>query len=202
MNKLAKKDGILLLLSVTLMVFTLACINLGTISKKTINNLKELKDDEVIIIGKITMEPKIGFSEYHRGLSDKYRFTAYIRTYKERPPKNKVLHNMLDDNVHYFSVALEKTFFLKSDKSSFYIVGVTVPTGKDVLGLQYPARFKVQIKKSDKAVYIGRLHYQEDEFGSFVGMKLIDEFDKARKDFKKKFGRSVKIRKALVKPVL
>ena len=61
-----------------------------------------------------------------------------------------------------------------------------------------PTGFKVNIKPSDKAVYIGDIKYTRDDFNSITKVRLKNNYRKALKQFRKKFGKKVKLRKSLV----
>ena len=64
-----------------------------------------------------------------------------------------------------------------------------------------PTGFKINIKSSDKAVYIGKIRYIRDDFNSITRVELKDNYKKARRLFRKKFGKKYKLRKSLIKKI-
>ncbi len=61
-----------------------------------------------------------------------------------------------------------------------------------------PSGYKVDIRKSDKAVYLGTITYYRDEFFEVSRIQILDEYEKEAAAFRKKFGAKMTLRKALV----
>lgn len=64
-----------------------------------------------------------------------------------------------------------------------------------------PVRFKIDIRQTDKAVYIGKIRYTRDDFNSITKVELKDDYNKANKIFRRKFGNRYRLRKSLIKKI-
>lgn len=68
-------------------------------------------------------------------------------------------------------------------------------TGK----IHLPVDFKLDIQPSDKAIYIGHIRYERDDFNSIIRVELKDDYVTAEKTFRKGHGSKYKLRKSLIK---
>jgi molybdopterin synthase catalytic subunit len=57
---------------------------------------------------------------------------------------------------------------------------------------------KVSIKPGDKAVYVGTVQYHRNEFFEVTKVTIVDDYDHANAEFKKKFGARYPLHKALL----
>ncbi len=210
------KSKLLLRLTIISMiaVLSIALTNCGAReTRQAIDKLSDLGKNEVIVVGRIVVDPPFAPDEQSfspKVFSDWYKDTITLGTYKKDPPAGKYDYDQFgsDEGKDMFFVKLNKTFFVKGENRSFYIVGGSVvmkyvSSGNNIYitTQAYPARFKVNIRSSDKAVYIGTLIYKRNDFGGVKKVKFKDEYKKARKEFRKKFGRSLKLRKSLLQQV-
>ena len=67
-------------------------------------------------------------------------------------------------------------------------------TGK----IHLPVDFKLDIQPSDKAIYIGHIRYERDDFNSITRVELKDDYVIAEKMFRKQYGSKYKLRKSLI----
>jgi len=51
----------------------------------------------------------------------------------------------------------------------------------------------------DKAVYIGTVRYTRDEFFEIKKVAIVDDYERANSEFRKKFGTKIALRKALLR---
>jgi molybdopterin synthase catalytic subunit len=58
----------------------------------------------------------------------------------------------------------------------------------------------VSLKPGDRAVYIGTVRYHRNEFWEITKVAIVDDYDRANADFRKKFGAKTPLRKALLTP--
>jgi len=61
----------------------------------------------------------------------------------------------------------------------------------------FPAGFKVDVRPADRAVYIGTLRYRRNEFFQFTKRDVVDDYERANAEFRKKFGSRYALRKSL-----
>ncbi len=61
-----------------------------------------------------------------------------------------------------------------------------------------PSGYKIDIRPGDRAVYIGTIKYYRNEFFTVHKIEILDDFEKENAAFRKKFGKKLALRKALV----
>jgi hypothetical protein len=65
----------------------------------------------------------------------------------------------------------------------------------------FPGGLKISLKPGDKAVYVGTVQYHRNEFFVVTKVAIVDDYDRANAEFKKKFGTKFPLRKALLTTV-
>jgi hypothetical protein len=73
--------------------------------------------------------------------------------------------------------------------------------GKGSNKAYFPGGLRVSLRSGDKAVYVGTVRYYRDEFWNFSKVTIVDDYDRANAEYRKKFGGKIALRKALVTPV-
>jgi hypothetical protein len=174
-----------------------------------VDNMKELDTDSVLVVGKIEVVPPIKPEE---------------QSYKANDPFNSKRHFMgravmfmsdkpdyREHTGHALNPPLEQVYFVKVPRSQRYMVkgSVTMAFAMRVVSrrqavteqteLLFPAPAELDIRPSDKAIYIGTLRLHRDEFHEVTRAEVRDEFVAANAEFKKKFGAEVTLRKALMR---
>ena len=95
---------------------------------------------------------------------------------------------------------LEKTFFVRSDSKPFYILGgmLWLDLGRAMNKAYFPGGLKVPLQPGDRAVYIGTVRYHRNEFWEITKVAIVDDYDRANAEYRKKFGAKAPLRKALL----
>ena len=172
---------------------------------KEANSPGEVGKNEIIVVGSIELIPKLQEGEQALdpdgvidvfGYGDKNRNRAMVQFNKK--PEATGYKQVINPE-------LGKTFFFKIPIDNIYMVEGSVliefsprgNTGK----VHLPMSFKIDIKSTDKAVYIGKIIYTRDDFNSVTKVELVDEYKKSNKEFKKKFGDKFKLRRVLVEKI-
>jgi len=93
-----------------------------------------------------------------------------------------------------------ETFFVVSNNRTFYILlGELWLDAADKV--YFPGGLKITVRPGDNAVYIGTLRYHRDEFFHFPRYGVVDDYEQAQKEFRKKFGSRYPLVKVLAVPV-
>ena len=178
------------------------------VGKLEIKSLSEVKSDEIIVVGKIKLDPAL--DKIEQELYTRAPFPLSLFENAGTMHRNKIhislnkkpidiTHNEAMWEKHITSVDLEKTFFIrvKRAKALYYSGGIIKISLNESLHnkLHFPGGAKYQIKPGDKAIYIGTIEYYRD-FNEVEKTKLINEYKQAQKDFVKKFGNKIKLRHA------
>jgi len=72
--------------------------------------------------------------------------------------------------------------------------------GRELNRVYFPGGLKASIKAGDKAVYIGTVQYHRNEFFDISKVSIVDDYERANTEFKKRFGTKYTLRKALLTP--
>lgn len=173
----------------------------------TVHTLSDVKPDEVILVGKVKLTPPLKESEQDLNVPG----MAFSSTTPDEFYKNKFYFAVKDKMIDmrkldgafwsdgFGRVELEKTFFIKTKKARtlYYSGGVLYLSWQ--AKKYFPGGLKYLLQPGDKAVYIGTIEYHRDEFNGIDDVKLLNEYGEAKKQFSKKFGRKIPLRKAKVK---
>ena len=190
---------------ITAMLALQSC-GMGGAFLKEADSVNSLSREEVIVVGTIELIPKLEEDDQDLespagvwdlfGVGNMNKNRAMIQ-FNSKPE--------VDGYKIIMNPELGKTFFFKVPRDHKYLVEAYVMTEFPRYGgsgkILLPMSFKVNIKPTDKAVYIGKIKYTRDDFNTITGVKLIDNYKKANKQFKKKFGSKYKLRKSLIKEI-
>lgn len=172
--------------------------------------LKEVENDEVIVVGKIVLVPPLDDGDqrlktvsFSEGLvinpsAKHYRNKVLLLTDAKI---RRIADPSLGDYRGRIEAELGETFYVRSRKEPFYVVRSEIWMDMKSTGMEkmvIPAGYRIDIRPDDRAVYIGTLLYHRDEFFSAENVEVIDEYTKESATFRKKFGDAIKLRKAMV----
>jgi hypothetical protein len=184
-------------LAVLAIVFVAGCA--GT-PRTPVDSLKEVGNNQVILVGRVTVVPPVHASEQSFSVFNQaWANRMVLLTSDEKRPLTA--EPVLADYDGRIDADLGKTFFVAVDPKPIYVrAGVLLLNDHQGERLYFPAGFQLSVRPGDKAVYIGTIEYQRDDFMNIKRVRIGDDFDKASKEFKEKFGGKVALRKALVTP--
>jgi len=169
---------------------------------KEASSIANVKSNEVIIVGKINLIPKLEKNEQQLDYPGRIDLFNYSEMNKSRAILQLNTSPEVSSYKYIINPKLGKFFFFKVPRRMKYIVDafiLTEFTGNGNMGkILLPAKFKININNNDRAVYVGDITYTRDDFNSIIDIKYSDGYKKAFKAFKKKFGNKYFLRKALL----
>jgi hypothetical protein len=174
-----------------------------------VNALSPVTQDEVILVGKVLLDPPVMEDlkaveedrSFFSGVLDESRNKAQFLI--SSAPLGAANAEAGEPN-RYIEAGFGRSFFVRVQALPFYVTSLDLvleDAERGTLRSRIPVNYRVDLKKDDRIVYIGTLRYVRDDSGQVLGSKLIDQFDLAQKEVKKKFGAGVKLRKSLVRDV-
>jgi hypothetical protein len=170
-------------------------------AREPLESLTELQNDETIVVGRIELVPALrkGEQRIQGGNSSTFENKVFIMT----DDHNRVLTKEpeLADLTGRIEAILGKDFFVRSNSKPFYIVAGMMYLelgGREMNRAYFPGGLKVTVKPGDKAVYIGTVQYHRNEFFEVTKVSIVDDYDRANAEFKKKFGSKISLHKALL----
>ena len=178
-----------------------ACVGAA---REPVDSLSGLGGDETVVVGRIELVPPLRKDEQKlKGLnSGSFENKVFLladehyRVLTEEPG--------MADYAGRIEAILGKNFFVRSHSKPFFILGGMMYLdlgGREMNRAYFPGGLKVSIKPGDKAVYVGTVQYHRNEFFEVTKAAIVDDYDRANAEFKKKFGAKYPLRKALLTPV-
>ncbi len=178
-----------------------ACVGAA---REPVDSLSGLNGDETVVVGRIEIVPPLRKDEQKlKGLGtgnfeNKVFLLAdeHYRVLTEAPG--------MADYAGRIEAILGKNFFVRSHSKPFFILGGMMYLdlgGREMNRAYFPGGLKASLKPGDKAVYVGTVQYHRNEFFEVTKAAIVDDYDRANAEFKKKFGAKYPLRKALLTPV-
>ena len=173
-------------------------------AREPVDSLSGLDRDETVVVGRIELVPPLRKDEQKfKGivigdLKNKMILITddQYRTLTEEPG--------MSDFSGRIEAKLGKTFFVRSQSKPFFILGGMLYLdlgGSETNRAYFPGGLKVSLRPGEKAVYIGTVRYNRNEFFEITKASIVDDYDRANAEFKKKFGTRYPLHKALLTPV-
>ena len=158
---------------------------------------------ETVVVGRIELVPPLRKGEQRIDALNSGSFENLV--YLMADDKNRALPDepKTADFDGRIEATLEQTFFVRSSDHPFYILGgvLWLEIGSGQNKAYFPGGLRVPVRTGDKAVYVGTVRYYRDEFWNFSKVTIVDDYDRANAEYRKKFGTKITLRKALLAPV-
>jgi hypothetical protein len=173
-------------------------------AREPVDSLSGLNGGETVVVGRIELVPPLRKNEQKlKGLGTG-NFENKIILISDDQYRTLTDEPGMADYAGRIEAKFGQTFFVRSDSKPFYILGGMMYLdlgGQEMNRAYFPGGLKVSIKPGDKAVYIGTVQYHRNEFFEITKAVVVDDYDHANAEFKKRFGTKYPLRKALVVPV-
>jgi len=166
-----------------------------------LTSLSALGSDEVVVVGKVELVPALRKGEQKiRGMVvGNFENTVYLMMDEKLRPLPQ--DPRIADYAGRIEARFGSTFFVRSKAAPSYILGGILFLeigGQSQEKIYFPGGFQVAAKPGDRAVYVGTLRYQRDEFFEFQRITVVDEYKEASAEFQARFGSGQALRKALM----
>lgn len=172
---------------------------------KEADSLNNIPQDEVLIVGTIELRPKLVNDEQKLDPDGVWDAFGYGDMNKNRCMIQFNSSPVVDDYKSLINPELNKVFFFRVPRDMKYMVEGSILTEFSRYGsggkIRLPMWFKIDIKATDKAVYIGKIIYKRDDFNSITNVELKDDYRNAEKIFRKRFGKKYKLKKSFIKKI-
>jgi hypothetical protein len=178
-----------------------ACVGAA---REPVDSLSGLGGNETVVVGRIELVPPLSKDEQKlKGLgTGKFENKIFLMTDERYRVLTK--EPEIADYAGRIEAILGKNFFVRSNSKPFYILGGMLYLdlgGSEMNRAYFPGGLKVSLKPGDKAVYVGTVQYHRNEFFEVTKAAIVDDYDRANAEFKKKFGAKYPLRKALLTAV-
>ena len=179
----------------------LALVACAPAPRAPLGSIDSLSRDEVVLVGKVELVPALRKGEQKiRGM-----VVGKIENTMHLMMDDKLRPMPSDPRIADFAGRIEapigETFFVRGKAAPSYLLGGLLFLdigGSSQQKAIFPGGFQVAVKPGDRAVYIGTLRYQRDEFWEIQRVTIVDEYAKASAEYEAKFGKGQPLRKALM----
>ena len=171
---------------------------------KPVDNLDDLKSDEIAIVTRVVLDPEPMKSEWTN--------VKYVDVHKDGSP---IVHAIFYQDVKYLETPGNeqlpsgylnngefKIIKVKKSENVFYYKSWIVLAKTDAAGYQsyieMPGGLQFKTDGVAKVYYVGSLFYQRNKNAEVVGSKIVDEYGKAKEYVAKKLGGNIKVKKAIL----
>jgi hypothetical protein len=174
-----------------------------------VTDLKQLRPNEVLLVGRIVLNPPFGADErdVNKSALDPTD-TDYKAPVMVLDDRRLVWdgEGMMPrgDRPEYINQPFGETFFVKTATRPVYINSTIVYLTQTALRIHFwilDTGMVVEHVAGDRVVYVGTIRYQRNEFNDLLKVEVLDEYAGARRDVEKRFGKGVKLVKRLARPV-
>lgn len=165
----------------------------------------KLAADKVIVVGKFVVNPPMHQLEKEAGKDariigeERYLNKVFFATAATPMKKG-------DDprSGWYWKNSLDarwgETYFKQADAKKTYLnVGTLYLDAVGANRVWLPGGFSFTPPANAKAVYIGTIKFTRDDFWNITKVKVVDEYKAANREFSKKFGNSIALKKVLLR---
>jgi hypothetical protein len=182
-------------------LLALALAGCAPAPRAPLTSLDALGRDEIVIVGRVELVPPLRKGEQKiRGMVvGDFENRLYLMI--DEKPRPLPQDPALADYAGRIEAPIGSTFFVRGKSAPFYILGGILFLeigGSTPQRVYFPGRLHVAAKPGDRAVYIGTLRYQRDEFFEITRVTVADDYREASAEFAAKFGGREPLRKALM----
>jgi hypothetical protein len=158
---------------------------------------------DTVVVGRVELVPALRKNEQRITTMNARSFENRLFLLADENLKTLTKEPTVADYTGRIETTIGETFFVRSSNKRFYIRGgmMYLDLGRDVNQVYFPGSLLVPLKAEDKAVYIGTLQYHRNEFWEITKVAVVDDYERANAEFKKKFGTKYALRKALLTTV-
>lgn len=178
-----------------------ACVGAA---REPVDSLTALGGGETVVVGRVELVPPLGKDEQKiKGLGTG-GFENKIILITDGNYRVLKAEPVVADFDGRIEALLGKNFFVRSDSKPFFIIAGMLYLelgGSEMSRAYFPGGLKASLKPGDKAVYIGTVQYHRNEFFDVTKVAVVDDYESANAEFKKKYGAKYTLRKALLTQV-
>jgi hypothetical protein len=191
--------------------YVVSLLLLGTLSgcvsaaRAPVGSFADLGRGETIVVGRVELVPALRKGEQRIKVANAGNFENKLFLFTDEHEKTLSQEPTAADYAGRIEATIGETFFVRSSNKRFYIRGGMVYLYLDFGrrgGTQdeayFPGGLTVPVRAEDKAIYIGTLQYHRNEFWEITKVIVVDDYERANAEFKKKFGSKYPLRKALL----
>lgn len=166
-----------------------------------LTSLDGLARDELVLVGKVELLPALrkGEQKIAGNVIGNFENRIYLLMDERLRPLPE--EPRIADYAGRIEAPIGSTFFVRSAAAPSYVLGGILfleMTGSSTQRVYLPGGFQVAARPGDRALYVGTLRYQRDEFFEITRVTVVDDYPAASAEFAATFGAGQVLRKALL----
>jgi hypothetical protein len=159
-----------------------------------------LGSGEILVVGRVKLSPPLAKeSQSFSWVTENWRGKTMVIVGEDPTPIPRPFNTSVYSGR--IEAPFDREFSVALPSRSFFLRGCVVPfdlSGGPPDQALLPGGFRVDVQASDRAIYIGTLHYRHDEFWKVTGVDVEDDYDHVQAECLKRWGPSVALRKSLL----
>jgi len=180
------------------------CVAATAGARKPISSFKKLGANQTVVVGRVELVPPLHEHDQRlRGpMSGKFENKMFMMVDAEYWELTE--EPAFGDFKGRIDARFGEDFIVRSSNEPFYIIAgmMYLSLGHGLPDQAYfPGGLEADIGSGDKAVYIGTIRYHRNEFFEVTDVKIVDDYERVNAEFKRQFGDTYPLRKALLTPV-
>jgi hypothetical protein len=192
------------------LLFLTAC---GPTLEKPVTSISEIGPDSVLVVGRLDLVPPLRPNEQQIragtidpfGVGDTMRDRGWLwfgRSPETPTEKGDVILNPTLGQLYFFRLPKGEPYMLGGFIRVQFNLNLTGPRRitTEEARIEIAGGLRYDIRPGDKAIYVGTLRLRRDEFNEVVKAEIVDEYQSAAGEFKKRFGPGTPLRKAIPQP--
>ena len=179
----------------------LAALSACGMPKSEPKSMADIGAGSVLVVGAVELDPPLRPNERDINMPNDLFNTAELMS-------NRAVMWAADDpravrsiTGHSINPELGSTFFFSIPRGRPYLVDGQITTsmaGFVERRIVLPTPMRVEMRDTDRAIYIGTLRLTRDAFNEVVSVEIIDEYGQAAREFSQRFGPGHELRRALL----
>ncbi len=145
---------------------------------RRVASASELQQDEVLLVGRVELEPPLAPGEQIVGRS-REKDMIYLLLGDEWRGLRTPLR--ASDHRGHIVMRLGELYTVAVPARDRYVLGATIWMVFPSERVYLPAGLRIPIRSGDRALYIGTLHYCRDRFFNITHALLIDDYARDRR---------------------
>lgn len=157
-----------------------------------VDSLSQVGPGDVLVAGRIELVPPLKPGEQQIKVLSPVTMEnrAFVISAAKPEPLNDDL--TMAQAQGYINAPFGQTFYVRKPAQPLYVNGVffylTMKSNGEQERVFLPAGFKVDIQRTDRAVYFGTIRYHRNEFFEVSKVEVVNDLAKVTADARKKFG--------------
>lgn len=176
-----------------------------TMPEEEVATLSQVESGSVLVVGAVEVVPPLRPGEKQLDIPNDIFGMEEMLSNRAWLTIGSSPDTPIDNGEVTINPELGETYFFAVPKDAPYMVGGYVMIDYQVVQntiardrrISIPGTLRLDIRPNDEAIYVGTIRVKRDEFNEVIDATLVDDYQHAAAEFKKRFGTEGRLRKAI-----